>query len=110
MDYYALATAARCDAAQRGVSMRVAVTAETESDGAFSRLRSCGVIIHLYHGQRHYIHAKILVVDARKALVGSQNLSTGPRQCNRELGIMLSDPAVAGQLAGEFASAVSGAV
>ncbi|MDA8069958.1 MAG: phospholipase D-like domain-containing protein [Actinomycetota bacterium] len=31
--------------------------------------------MRVYYGQSCYIHAKLLVVDGRTALVGSQNLS-----------------------------------
>ena len=34
-----------------------------------------GVHVRVYYGQSCYIHAKLLVVDGRTALVGSQNLS-----------------------------------
>lgn len=99
---YAPASAALCDAAERGVAVRVVMTYASEWRSDFARLEHCGVTVHLYHGQRYYIHAKLLVIDGRRALVSSQNLSTGSLQYNRELGIKVTNPAAVGDLARDF--------
>ena len=83
--------------------MRVVMTYASEWRGDFAQLQSCGVSVHLYHGQRYYIHAKLLVVDDRRALVSSQNLSTGSLQHNRELGITLRARSPVSQLAADLA-------
>jgi cardiolipin synthase len=106
---YAPATAALCDAHQRGVSVRVVMTYASEWRADFAHLESCGVSVHVYHGQRYYIHAKLLVVDRREALVSSQNLSKGSLQYNRELGITLTDPALVAKLSEDFADDYNGA-
>ncbi|MGH3599838.1 MAG: phospholipase D-like domain-containing protein [Pseudonocardiaceae bacterium] len=106
---YAPATPALCDAAKRGVAVHVVMTYATEWRGDFARLEGCGARVHLYHGQRYYIHAKLLLVDGRHALVSSQNLSTGSLSYNRELGITITTPALLAQLAGDFASDYAGA-
>src|SRR6185437_5082686 len=76
---------------------------------AFTLLERCGVSVHVYHGQRYYIHAKLLVIDGQRALVSSQNLSTGSLQYNRELGMEVSAPAgvrtLSEGLAADFAGA-----
>jgi len=90
---YAPATGDLCDAAHRGVAVHVVMTYASEWRTAFTRLERCGVSVHVYHGQRYYIHAKLLVIDGQRALVSSQNLSTGSLQYNRELGIEVSAPA-----------------
>ena len=93
---YAPATARLCAAERRGVAVRVVMTYATEWRSALIRLARCGVGVHLYHGERYYIHAKLLIVDGRSALVSSQNLSTGSLQYNRELGITVAGAAVTG--------------
>jgi phosphatidylserine/phosphatidylglycerophosphate/cardiolipin synthase-like enzyme len=50
-----------------------------------------------------YIHAKLIVADGARAFVGSQNLSTASLDSNRELGILISDPAILQVLAETFA-------
>lgn len=44
------------------------------------------------------LHAKLLVVDGQRALVGSANLTTRALAHNLEVGVLISDPAVAAQL------------
>lgn len=102
MDYRP-ATTALCQAARRGVQVRIVMTADSAWNSAFSYLRGCGASIRLYHGQAYYIHAKLIVVDGRQALVSSQNLSTGSLEYNRELGIIVTAPAILNQLAADFA-------
>jgi cardiolipin synthase len=103
MDYPA-ATRALCQAARRGVQVRIVMTAEATWARTFAELRGCGASIHLYHGQAYYIHAKLLLVDGRAALVSSQNLSTGSLEYNRELGITVTTPAILTELADDFAN------
>jgi cardiolipin synthase len=97
---YAPATSALCAAEHRGVAVHVVMTYASEWRSAFAQLGHCGVSVHLYHGQRYYIHAKLLIIGGRRALVSSQNLSTGSLQYNRELGITVTTPAIIAQLAG----------
>jgi phosphatidylserine/phosphatidylglycerophosphate/cardiolipin synthase-like enzyme len=106
---YTPATDALCAAAQRGVTVRVVMTYASEWRGDFARLNRCGVSIRLYHGQRFYIHAKLLITDGRRALVSSQNLSTGSLQRNRELGITLRAKGAVNRLAGDFGADYRGA-
>jgi len=49
-----------------------------------------------------YIHAKAIVVDGRRAFVGSQNLSAASLDDNRELGIIVADGGVIGTLEDTF--------
>jgi phosphatidylserine/phosphatidylglycerophosphate/cardiolipin synthase-like enzyme len=55
------------------------------------------------------IHAKLLIADDRRALVSSQNLSTGSLQHNRELGITLRTRGLVTQLAADFSADYRGA-
>jgi cardiolipin synthase len=106
---YAPARDALCAAARRGVRVRVVMTFASEWRSDFAQLQGCGVSIRLYHGQRYYIHAKLLVIDGLRALVSSQNLSTGSLQYNRELGITLRAQSLVTQLGVDFDADYRGA-
>ncbi len=106
---YAPATDALCAAARRGVRVRIVMTYAGEWRSAFDRLSACGVHIRLYHGQSYYIHAKLLEVDGRQALVSSQNLSTTSLKDNRELGIVLTGSALVTALSTDFSDDYAGA-
>lgn len=47
---------------------------------------------------RHYLHAKLIVVDGVRAYVGSVNLSANSLDRNREVGRLLSDPRIVDRL------------
>jgi cardiolipin synthase A/B len=49
-----------------------------------------------------YMHAKIIVVDQKKAFIGSENISTASLDDNRELGIVVSDTSVLNSLQQTF--------
>lgn len=90
-------------AAERGVLVRLVVTAGGEGDQAAERaeLAAAGVAVRLAVGP--YIHAKLILVDGRRAFVGSQNLTATSLDQNRELGIVLDDAVSVGRAAGVFA-------
>jgi cardiolipin synthase len=106
---YGPATDALCAAARRGVDVRIVMTYASDWRAAFDQLDGCGAHIRLYHGQRYYIHAKLLVVDGREALLGSQNFSTTSLDDNRELSIRVTNATLVDQLAGAFESDYAGA-
>ncbi|HTU28715.1 MAG TPA: phospholipase D-like domain-containing protein [Solirubrobacteraceae bacterium] len=101
---YAPATSALCAAARRGVAVTIVMTWESDWYDAFSELKHCGANVRVDHGQSYYIHAKVLVVDDREALVSSQNLSDGSLERNRELGITLTSPPLVHALAADVAA------
>jgi phosphatidylserine/phosphatidylglycerophosphate/cardiolipin synthase-like enzyme len=101
---YAPATSALCAAARRGVAVTIVMTWQSDWYDAFSELGHCGVNIRVGHGQRYYIHAKVLVVDDRRALVSSQNLSDGSLERNRELGIVVTSGPLVRALARDVAA------
>ena len=107
MDYRP-ATDALCAAARRGVKVEIVMTYESDWSSALGKLSGCGASVRLYHGQSYYIHAKLLLVDGREALVSSQNLSSTSLKYNRELGIELTTPAIISQLASDFATDYTG--
>ena len=106
---YAPATAALCAAARRGVAVEVVMTYASDWRSAFDQLIGCGVRVRVYHGQSYYIHAKLLEVDGRRALVSSQNLSATSLEDNRELGIDVSTPSLVRALTQDFSDDYAGA-
>jgi cardiolipin synthase A/B len=103
-------TSALCAAARRRVQVRVVMTYDERWRGAFDQLAGCGVAVRTYaENAPLYIHAKLIIVDAREAFVGSQNFSWTSLQANRELGIVTSDRAILGELATTFAGDFGGA-
>ncbi len=107
---YPPATAALCAAAHRGVAVHVVMTWSSEWYRPFRELSRCGVSVRLYHGQRYYIHAKLLIVDGDRALLGSQNLSETSLQRNRELSIDIVAAPLVRALTRDFAADEAGAV
>jgi phosphatidylserine/phosphatidylglycerophosphate/cardiolipin synthase-like enzyme len=106
---YTPATEALCAAARRGVKVEIVMSYESDWTRALGELSACGAKVRLYHGQRYYIHAKLLLIDAHTALVSSQNLSTTSLTYNRELGIEVTNPMIVSQLGRDFASDYAGA-
>lgn len=57
----------------------------------FKKLRQAGVQIYF---PSLYIHAKVIMIDGKKALIGSMNLTKNSLDANRELGIITEDPKI----------------
>lgn len=80
-------------AAQRGVGVRVATSPSMEAnEPGLERIAAGGVGVRYLTDPP--IHAKVIIADGRKALVGSINISTTSLDFNRELGIIVDDEAV----------------
>ena len=65
-------------------------------------LRRFGVKVHKQKNLR--VHAKLIVVDQREALVGSMNIDRSAFDLRRELGLTTTDPTVVGRLIEVFYS------
>jgi phosphatidylserine/phosphatidylglycerophosphate/cardiolipin synthase-like enzyme len=79
--------------AHSGMKVRVVLSNEaltTSGQSAVSEIKSAGG--KLVTVANPYIHAKTIVVDGTTAYVGSENLSTGSLEYNRELGVIFSIP------------------
>lgn len=95
--------AALAAAARRGVEVRLVMTYQAQWAAGFSRLAAAGAQVAVLHGETPlYIHAKLVVVDAGtphgRAFVGSENLSDASLFHDRELGVVLVNPALVGRL------------
>jgi len=97
-------------AAKRGVDVQVCGENEAgEYDGAFARLARAGVHISYYSSPtRFYIHGKVIEADYgaphAKVFIGSENFSSTSLNHNRELGLIISDPAILSAIADSFAA------
>jgi cardiolipin synthase A/B len=95
-------------AADRGVKVQVLCggkhgISEWDILDTFSSLRTLrriGVKVHKQKNLR--VHAKLLIVDDARALVGSMNIDRSAFDARRELGITITDPAVVSRLKGVF--------
>ncbi len=65
-------------------------------------LRRFGAKVHKQKNLR--VHAKLIIVDDAKALVGSMNIDRSAFDLRRELGIMTDDPGLVGRLKQVFES------
>jgi len=86
------------NAEKRGVNVNVVMTYESTDKNAFAELKNSGVNLHLFHGEKFYIHAKMILADDDYAFLGSENFSYTSLNQNRELGIFLSDPTIINSL------------
>ena len=98
-----------CDAARRGVEVRVMCTAAARSDfpfvqhaghGSLKPLLDAGVEVLEYC--RAGLHQKVIVVDELWSCVGSANFDPRSFRLSAELSVGMLDAATAGYLAGVF--------
>jgi phosphatidylserine/phosphatidylglycerophosphate/cardiolipin synthase-like enzyme len=97
-------------AADRGVKVHVLCggrhgISDWDLLDTFASLRTLtrfGVKVHKQKNLR--VHAKLIVVDDRQALVGSMNIDRSACDLRRELGTMTDDPAIVGRLKEVFDS------
>ncbi len=96
-------------AVQRGCEVDVVFETEEDSAGAYSgpQSRPFAAVAGIRRwrwpaderpGTGAVLHAKVLVVDGRRALVGSANLTHRALTANLEAGVLLADPGVAADL------------
>jgi len=91
-------------AADRGVKVHVLCggrhgISEWDVLDTFASLRTLGRFGVKVHKQKNLrVHAKLLIVDAKRALLGSMNIDRSAFDLRRELGIATNDPAVVARL------------
>jgi cardiolipin synthase len=97
-------------AAKRGVDVQVCGENEDgEYDSAYTKLARAGIHISYYSSSAgFYIHGKVIEADYgtghARMFVGSENFSRTSLDDNRELGLIISDPAVLSAMAATFAA------
>jgi phosphatidylserine/phosphatidylglycerophosphate/cardiolipin synthase-like enzyme len=95
-------------ASDRGVKVRVLCggkhgISEWDILDTFASLRTLRRLGAKVHKQKNLrVHAKLIIVDEAKALVGSMNIDRSAFDLRRELGIMADDPALVGRLKQTF--------
>jgi cardiolipin synthase A/B len=95
-------------AADRGVKVRVLCGGKhgisewdvLDTFASLRTLRRFGVKVHKQKNLR--VHAKLLVVDDERALIGSMNIDRSAFDLRRELGIEITDPAIVARLKSVF--------
>jgi phosphatidylserine/phosphatidylglycerophosphate/cardiolipin synthase-like enzyme len=96
-------------AAKRGVAVQITMSANPDYATELDALDKAGAQIRTYAQTASlYIHAKVIVADASKAFLGSENFSSASLTKNRELGIILSDAGVIESLQTTLASDFAG--
>ncbi len=84
-----------------GVNVRIELPKSRRAPAEVMRLRAAGLEqVRLL--DRPYLHAKLIIVDGKQAYVGSVNLSATSLDRNREVGRILDDPNLVGQLGQVF--------
>jgi phosphatidylserine/phosphatidylglycerophosphate/cardiolipin synthase-like enzyme len=84
----------------RGVATEIVAPASnrsTATTAALDRLATAGVMVHLLAAP--VVHAKAMVTDARWLYVGSMNFTRASLDDNREVGLVLGDPAAVTRVA-----------
>jgi phosphatidylserine/phosphatidylglycerophosphate/cardiolipin synthase-like enzyme len=89
-------------ATQHGVQIRLIVNAsfDDEEEEALVALAQAGVEVRLTDDL--YIHAKAMLIDGTAVLIGSQNYTPTSLDRNRELGMIVREPALVSRCAAIF--------
>ena len=100
-------------AAERGVSVRIAMTDRGKYARSFASLAAAGAQIALYASNAPlYIHAKVVLADygtrAAQVFIGSENFSFASLNRNRELGLILTDAGVLANINATLAADFAG--
>jgi cardiolipin synthase A/B len=97
-------------AARRGVTVQVVgENTDHEYDSDYAKLAAGGVQIRYYDSPSgFYIHGKVIEADygtpAARIFIGSENFSSTSLNDNRELGLIITTPAVLASVARTFAA------
>lgn len=86
-------------AAQRGIHVEILTSKKIRKKQA-NYLARAGVNVKFSY--LYYIHAKVLIIDNQKAVIGSINLTKASLDNNRELSVISEDPTVIQQLNATF--------
>lgn len=101
-------------AASRGVLVQIAMTNDNNDYASeFKQLVAAGAEVGTYAETASlYIHAKVILADYgspdAQVFIGSENFSTASLTKNRELGLIVSNPAIMAAINGTFTSDFTG--
>ena len=87
-------------ARRRGVAVRVLLEEDPVGGGASNRasaqdLEAAGVAVRWAGPAFRFTHAKLMLVDGRRAAIMTLNLTPSSLRTNREFAVLIDDPAVA---------------
>lgn len=100
-DYQTIGLLAK--AARAGKSVEILTSSHSDrTNKKFEYLRRAGVTIHF--SKNYFIHAKVIIADQKRAIIGSINLTRPSINDNRELAIITQDPQVIKSLLATFKS------
>lgn len=99
-DYQIIGALAK--AARRGVQVEILMSDQREKykNNKLAYLRRAGVTIKT--SEHYYIHAKVMIIDHERALMGSINFTKSSLENNRELSVITTDASVIKQLNASF--------
>lgn len=86
--------------AREGKSIKIIMPSWHPKNGKLKYLKRAGV--EIYFNKVYDIHAKVIIVDHKKAILGSINLTKPSLDNNRELSVITSDPKVIQKLSDIF--------
>jgi cardiolipin synthase A/B len=93
----------------RGVAITLAWPGATgDAPSAFQALAAAGANVRAVDAPP--IHAKVVVADGRRVYLGSANLTATSLDANREVGLRLDDPALAGTVVATVAADAAGGI
>lgn len=94
------------DAHNRNVAVRFLISPPLNGKSVDANAKDLDVLerggVHVRYLSQPYIHAKVFIVDSNLVFSGSQNLSTSSLEFNRELGVLISDPAAIKRVSSTF--------
>jgi phosphatidylserine/phosphatidylglycerophosphate/cardiolipin synthase-like enzyme len=82
------------EAVQRGVYVRLIVNSSVDPADLESLVELSTIGVEVRMMEAVYIHAKTLIIDGEAALIGSQNYTMTSLDRNREVGMVVDDPAL----------------
>ncbi|HEX2549664.1 MAG TPA: phospholipase D-like domain-containing protein [Gammaproteobacteria bacterium] len=97
-DYQIIGALAK--AAKRNVKVEILTEGKNPTQKKWEFLRKSGVNICFNH--RYFIHAKVMLIDKKYVVMGSNNLTKPSFDKNRELSIILTDPNILKKIASTF--------
>lgn len=99
-DYQIIGALAKAAKNNITVEIITSSTLTSKNKNKYAYLTRAGVVLHFR--KNYYIHAKVIIIDNKAAILGSINLSQPSIEDNRELSIITTNPAIIQTLNSQF--------
>ena len=99
-DYQTIGALAKAARAGKKIQILMPEPRQTTHSKKFAYLKKAGIDIRF--SKNYLIHAKVMIVDRKRAMLGSTNLTRSSINENRELSIITQDPEVIKELIKTF--------